>query len=598
MSFLVPATGGIQVNTFTSYEQDDARIAALPNGGFVVVWEALDASGERNDVFQQVYDAAGNPVGGNVRLNTSTAHTNYNPVVEILNDGSWVVVWGEYGEDGGVSEVKARMIGADGIPRAAAFTVNTFTYGEQGSPDVSATEDGGFIVVWESYHVSGAHGVETVTLNIRSREFDSSGVGESHDATLLYSMDDSRFPDVTTLENGEVFVAWQEPVYDGDGNRIVSRNGGVLLTDDVYFEGHSSAFLLREEFSGIYSVEALEDNRFVVAGWTVIDGVNQVVVQVYESGPYRFEAIAEPVYMAVPGLDVYAPRIAVTPDGGFVVTYTVDTIPGYADAGGQEDTYVQRFDADGQKAGAPVRVSEVSGPGQYHIDPDIAVLEDGRIVSVWEGYPDEGDTSGVYIRVFESQMVGTSKRDILRGSAADDQISGRGGNDLLAGRSGSDRIEGGRGWDTLNGHSGRDQLDGGRGRDMLDGGAGRDVLIGGGGDDWLQGGAGRDLLIGGRGSDRLDGGAGNDLLKGGRGADEFVFSSGRDRIASFTDGTDTLLLDAGALELDGMGVQEVLETYGSLTGSGAAVLDFGGGNALTIGGVSSLSSLADDIVFI
>ncbi|MCF6432205.1 calcium-binding protein [Leisingera sp. MMG026] len=578
MSYLVPATDDIQVNSITKNEQDDARIAALPNGGFVVVWESLNAKGDRNDIYQQVYDADGTPVGRNVRLNTDRSYTNYNPVVEVLSDGSWVVVWGEYDREDNVQEVKARMIRADGVPRAEEFTVNEFTYGDQDWPDVSATEDGGFIVVWDSFHVWTANGVDYETLEIRSREFDSSGEEVETDKSLLYSMYNSRFPQVTTLENGEILVVWQYPEYDSNGNRTSSRNEGLVLTKEVYFEGHSSALLLGEDFSGIFSVEALEDDRFVVAGWTVVDGVNQVVVQVYENGPYRFETISEPVYTKVSGLDVYEPRLAATADGGFVLTYTVDTIPGYADDGGQEDTYIQRYDADGKKAGAPVRVSEISAPGQFQFDSDITVLEGGQIVSVWEGFPGDG-SSGVYIRMFEPHLVGTTGRDILRGSAADDNISGRGGNDRLSGSSGDDNIHGGRGRDNLRGQNGNDRLEGD------------------GGDDRLAGGKGQDVLIGGRGNDTLDGGRGDDLLKGGAGADHFVFSTGKDKIAKFNDGTDTLVLDKFALGIEQLNAAEILETHGRMAGDNLAILDFGGGDILKIRGVSDLSSLADDIIF-
>ena len=81
---------------------------------------------------------------------------------------------------------------------------------------------------------------------------------------------------------------------------------------------------------------------------------------------------------------------------------------------------------------------------------------------------------------------------------------------------------------TIVGTSGKDVLRGTRKRDVIVGGGGADVIRGGGGPDRICGGSGRDELEGGRGSDRLlgergddeiDGDAGGDRIEGGRGDD-------------------------------------------------------------------------------
>ena len=76
-------------------------------------------------------------------------------------------------------------------------------------------------------------------------------------------------------------------------------------------------------------------------------------------------------------------------------------------------------------------------------------------------------------------IIGTGKRDVLRGTKGADVIVGQGGSDRIRGRGGSDRICGGGGNDTLLGGRGRDWLHGQAGNDVLRGGPGRDVLDGG-----------------------------------------------------------------------------------------------------------------------
>ena len=80
-------------------------------------------------------------------------------------------------------------------------------------------------------------------------------------------------------------------------------------------------------------------------------------------------------------------------------------------------------------------------------------------------------------------VIGTSKRDFLRGTAGRDVVCGLGGDDVLTGLGGDDRLIGGPGNDRLLAGSGDDVLLGNAGRDFLKGSFGHDVLEGGAGND-------------------------------------------------------------------------------------------------------------------
>ena len=83
---------------------------------------------------------------------------------------------------------------------------------------------------------------------------------------------------------------------------------------------------------------------------------------------------------------------------------------------------------------------------------------------------------------------------------------------------------------------------------------------------------------------------------GGTLADTFVFDEGFDRdvIEDFRLGEDILSLTrdlAGNRNAD-----QVVNAFGDVTANGVE-LDFGGGDVVLLEGVSSLSALADDIIF-
>lgn len=174
------------------------------------------------------------------------------------------------------------------------------------------------------------------------------------------------------------------------------------------------------------------------------------------------------------------------------------------------------------------------------------------------------------------------------GGKGNDTITGNSGLDVLLGGDGNDTIDGRAGNDILFGNDGNDDLFGGDGNDSLDGGAGNDRLYGEAGNDTLLGGDGNDWLDGGSGNDILNGGAGNDKLTGGAGSDVFVFgpNSGRDTIADFNPGSDTIMTGYNAagvavapaaawsvtnVDIDGHGASSVVISGGSL-GNDSVVL--------------------------
>jgi serralysin len=190
-------------------------------------------------------------------------------------------------------------------------------------------------------------------------------------------------------------------------------------------------------------------------------------------------------------------------------------------------------------------------------------------------------------------LNGGSGRDSLSGGTGNDSLIGGDDADTLAGGAGDDTITGDAGNDSILGEDGNDSLFGGTGNDSLDGGSGDDRLLGGAGQDKLLGGGGNDTLSGGEGADRLEGGAGIDQLTGGAGADTFdlTFADSGDVITDFEltlqNGRTLDQLDVSDLQdADGNPIRAWQVQIGD-DGQGGAVLNFPGGEVLTLQGVSA-----------
>ena len=153
----------------------------------------------------------------------------------------------------------------------------------------------------------------------------------------------------------------------------------------------------------------------------------------------------------------------------------------------------------------------------------------------------------------DSEIVGTSLRDNIRGGSGEDTVGGHRGADTIRGQAGDD---------TLLGHDGRDVLRGGNGNDVSYGGAqsdriiagrgadyalgnnGRDEILGRGGNDWLEGNRHRDTLKGGGGEDRLFGDGGRDVIFA-QGGDDLAYGGARGDTVHGNNGNDTLVGEGG-----------------------------------------------------
>lgn len=173
--------------------------------------------------------------------------------------------------------------------------------------------------------------------------------------------------------------------------------------------------------------------------------------------------------------------------------------------------------------------------------------------------------------------VTTKHADYVYSSGGDDTVDAAGGNDTVSGGYGKDELNGGAGNDFVT----FDDTEGGTGVQVtlkgsnwaivqfngqawdkvknfenLGGSAGPDSLTGDGRDNIILGGEGKDTLKGASGNDVLVGGYNKDKLTGGDGRDKFVFSEHpggheADKIADFSHGQDTLLLNAVMFEAVG-----------------------------------------------
>ena len=201
-----------RVNTTTSNTQDDPNVAALNNGGFVVVWDG-NGTGDSSGVFAQLYNSSGNTVGSEFRVNTTTSDTQSNASVTTLNNGDFLVVWQSDEQDGDDWGIYAQRFDSSGSTVGSEFRVNTTTSNDQTEPEVTALNDGGFMVVWESANQDGSQD------GVYAKRYDADGSDLSGEIRVNTTTSNNQgSPDIDVLQDGSVIVTW-------DGNGPGDSNG-------------------------------------------------------------------------------------------------------------------------------------------------------------------------------------------------------------------------------------------------------------------------------------------------------------------------------------------------------------------------------------
>lgn len=152
MNFYDPNSEPIQASSADNPYLGYAMVSTLADGNFVSVWESTDTSGGSHGIVGQIMSPSGEPIGQNFQVNTETAGLQGRPSVSALTNGDFVVVWYSENQDGSGLGVYSQRFDANGNKLATETRVNTSTNADQYYPSVKGLSSGRYIVGWNSNH--------------------------------------------------------------------------------------------------------------------------------------------------------------------------------------------------------------------------------------------------------------------------------------------------------------------------------------------------------------------------------------------------------------------------------------------------------------
>ena len=207
-------------------DQENCDVAALLNGaGAAVVWQGGKVG------FQQVYlrllGANGSPIKkSDIRVSKQTKRSQSDPRIATLTDGTLLVVWTSYGQDGSMFGVFGQKFTPAGAKIGTEFQINEFAANNQRSPAVTALPNGEFAVAWISELQRGE-----ATIDVIIRRFDSSGTPLSSESVVNVGAVNICANPAIAASNEGFMVAWSEKdngalaIGSPEGMQVVSTNG-------------------------------------------------------------------------------------------------------------------------------------------------------------------------------------------------------------------------------------------------------------------------------------------------------------------------------------------------------------------------------------
>ena len=434
-------SGEFLVNTTTLHDQgaEGGAMAALADGGFVITWHSNVQDGSNWGIYGQVFNADGTTRGGEFHVASYAFDSQQEPKVTSLPDGGFMVVWNSNYQDGDSWGVYGQRFDATGDAVGAEFRLNETTVGDQSTPSIAVQPDGsGVIVVWETPDGSG-YGIDGKRIPLPDAAtdlaIDTAGVEQQVNS---YTTADQTYPSVTKLDDGSYVVVWQSAGQDGSGWGVYAKHfdsdgDAIQLTDTNgnplwVLDGNGNPILVPDGQGNQVQVPLTEfrvnsytnsDQRVANAVATA-DGGFLVVFQSYGNGAAgdgdwgvyarKYDAdmhlqmltdaagnpVAELRVNSFTSSQQEAPKAALLADGSVVVTWQSESLDGSS-----WTVASHRISAAGQLVGAVDTVVNTTTTDQQH-SPAIAALADGDYVITWSSYPHDGSDWGIYGQRFNA----------------------------------------------------------------------------------------------------------------------------------------------------------------------------------------------------
>lgn len=192
-------------------------------GSFIIGWSGRDA--DKNGIYAQRFSSTNESLGDAFLINGIEEKNQRNPDIVLSNDGSFIVVWESFEQEGiGLDYgIYGQRFNNNVEKVGNEFLVNTYKTAKQSYPDIALFNNGVFAVIWSSY---GQDGYEE---GIFGQLFDSTGQAIDQEFQIN-SLDEPDQDKPKTATNGSSIlgIVWQDGGNDGFYTGVFGQRYEIL----------------------------------------------------------------------------------------------------------------------------------------------------------------------------------------------------------------------------------------------------------------------------------------------------------------------------------------------------------------------------------
>ncbi len=243
-----------RVNANTVGFQSNPAITGLLDGKFIVVWQSIQ-TGIWN-VYGKIYNIDGTPYSEELQL-TSTSYTSADASVAALNNGGFVIVWNA---DLSSRDVYAQTYHSDGVKYGPQMMVNYYVNDWQAFPSVASLSNGGFVVTWQS-NQDGSYDIYTQVYDNEANK-----LYEIEFLVNFNVFEQQQSAKVATLSDGKFIIVWESNLQDDDQYGVYGQifyPDGTVYGSERNFKINTNTSG-SQRMASHYHTASLTDGKFVI----------------------------------------------------------------------------------------------------------------------------------------------------------------------------------------------------------------------------------------------------------------------------------------------------------------------------------------------
>ncbi|SFI18346.1 cadherin repeat domain-containing protein [Planctomicrobium piriforme] len=375
-----------QVSLPSASDQTNSDVAYDAAGNYVITWRTGAFPGDDGEIVAQRFDAAGMPLGAQIRVNSYVTDKQDYPQIAMEANGDFAIVWLRFL---GSPIIEGQRFTAAGARIGSAFEV---TNAGSFSFSVAMDEVGDFVVAWGS-----VDGVDGSGNGIVAQRYDGiSGLGSGPFLVNTQTIGNQFYPSVAMDASGDFVVTYESRTsitaeYGVYAQRF-HANGAKAGIEFRVNTDTRNALSNQKYFNPVVGMDGAGD--FVVA-WQNYgqDGDNfGIFAQRYNAAGTALGKEFQ-VNTGI-GNSQYRPELAMNALGDFVVAWTSDL-----QDGSSRGVYAQRFNPIGTRQGGEFRVNTTTVSEQSF--PAVAINDLGSFVISFNNAP-PGQSFGVYAQRYST----------------------------------------------------------------------------------------------------------------------------------------------------------------------------------------------------